>query len=112
MTGAGPSNLAPPIGRVAWRGGWANHGRRFRPTAAIRRDGRRAVYSGIAHDLRAQLRAVALFDHAGEHSPTSGETWLWRGHRLDDDQTLKQGLARFGVHVREPGQRPWARPPQ
>jgi len=93
---------------------WAGNDRGLtqRWAAAIRRDGWWAVYAGIAHDPRGQLRAVALFDHAGAHPPTPGRTWRWRSHRLDDDQALKQALARYGVHVREPGQLSWTRPPR
>lgn len=92
---------------------WAGNDRCLtqRWATAIRRDGWWAVYAGIAHDPRGQLRAIALFDHAGEHPPTPGKTWHWRGRRLDDDRTLKQGLARYGIQIREPGQLPWAGPP-
>ncbi|MDT8408043.1 MAG: RES family NAD+ phosphorylase [Wenzhouxiangellaceae bacterium] len=92
---------------------WAGNDRRLsqRWAAAIRRDGWWAVYAGIAHDPRGQLRAVALFDQAGDHAPTHGKTWHWRGHPIESDHALQQALMRYGVQVREPGQLEWARPP-
>lgn len=91
---------------------WAGHDRWLtqRWAAAIRRDGWWAIYAGVAHDPRGQLRAVALFDRAGPNAPSHGGSWRWRARRIDDDATLKAALKRYGVHVREPGQLPWARP--
>ena len=91
---------------------WAGLERRLtqRWAAAIRRDGWWAVYAGMAHDPRGQLRAVALFDQQGEHPPTHGGRWHYRTQPIAGDAALERALARYGVSVREPGQLPWDRP--
>jgi len=93
---------------------WAGRDRPLtrRWAAAIRRDGWWALYSGIAHDPAGRLRAVALFDQAGDHPPSHRGRWSWTEHRIDNDEVLIAGLRRHGVTVRAPGQLPWARPPE
>lgn len=92
---------------------WAGRDRSLtrRWAQAIRRDGWWAAWSGISHDPSGRLRSVALFDAEGEHAPTHGGRWHWKGSRIDDDRSLRAAMERYGVHVREPGQLPWARPP-
>ncbi|MGA8260550.1 MAG: RES family NAD+ phosphorylase [Arenicellales bacterium] len=92
-----------------WAGG--NRALTRRWAGAIRRDGWWAIYAGVAHDPSGRLRAVALFDHAGEHAPTVGGRWRWTSRRLDADDDLERALQRFGVTVREPGRLRWAKPP-
>ena len=90
---------------------WAGLERRLtqRWAGAIRRDGWWAVYAGIAHDPRGQLRAVALFDQHGGHPPSHGGQWRYRSRPTAGDPALQRALARYGVTVREPGQLPWKR---
>jgi len=92
---------------------WAGRERKITQAwaAALRRDGWWAVYGGISHDPSGRLRSVALFDAAGAHPPTHGAPWACNLRRIDRDRDLEDALARYGVTVREPGQLPWARPP-
>jgi len=64
-----------------------------------------------ARSVAGRLRSVALFDAAGEHPPTHGARWACNARRIDRDRDLENALARYGVTVRDPGQLPWARPP-
>lgn len=91
---------------------WAGLERRLtqRRAGAIRRDSWWAVYFGIAHDPRGQLRAVALFDQQGEHPPSHGGRWYYRTRSMTGDAALESALARYGLSVREPGQLPWKHP--
>lgn len=79
--------------------------------AAFRRDGWWALHGGIQHDPSARLRAVALFDTAGAHPPTTGSGWAYTTATLHDDGDLAGELDRFGVTVRDPGVLPYADPP-
>lgn len=102
---AGEFGITPEI--------WAGRDRRLtqRWAAAIRRDGWWAVYAGLAHDPRGQLRMVALFDQHGDHPPSHGGRWHYRTQSIADDAGLERALARYGVSVREAGQLPWQRLP-
>ncbi len=77
---------------------------------AIRRDGWWAIYAGVSHDPSGRLRAVALFDHHGDHPPSHAGRWQFQQREIDRDSSVEEALARFGVAVRDPGQLPWARP--
>jgi hypothetical protein len=79
--------------------------------AALRRDGWWAVYGGVHHDPSGQLRAVTLFDSAGEHAPTWGSPWEVTVSDPADDAALHAQLAVYGVAVRDPGDLPFADPP-
>lgn len=109
------ADLVAPVtaGRGVTAALWAGPDRHLtqRWAAALRRDGWWALHSGVQHDPAGLLRSVALFDHAGQHPPTHGGTWRVRTARLDRSLDLAGDLARFGVHVREPGVLPEAAPP-
>jgi hypothetical protein len=67
---------------------------------ALRRAGWLAVHHGIQHDPSGSERAVALFDHAGEHSPYDDvEGWATTSHELADDDELRGQLAAYGIEV-------------
>lgn len=93
---------------------WAGTDRRRTQAwaAAFRRDGWWAMYGGIQHDPAGQLRGHTLFDQHGAHPPTFGEGWLHTTSTLHDDPRLVAELTRFGIHVREPGDLPFADPPR
>lgn len=78
--------------------------------AALRRDGWWALYTGVRHDPTGRLRACAIFDAQGAHPPTHGGTWGVSSRSLHDDDGVRRELARFGVHVREPGVLPLVSP--
>lgn len=80
--------------------------------AAFRRDGWWAVYGGIQHDPSGQLRGHTLFDHHGAHPPTFGANWPVAASSLHDDPAVLDELDRYGIHVREPGDLPFADPPR
>jgi hypothetical protein len=80
--------------------------------AAFRRDGWWALYGGVQHDPSGRLRGHTLFDRAGEHAPTFGRGWPHTTSTLHDDESLLDDLARFGIHVREPGDLPFSEPPR
>jgi hypothetical protein len=66
----------------------------------LRRAGWRALHHGIAHDPAGRLRAVTLFDSAGEHQPYDDDDgWQVDVHTLHDDEVLHRGLRRFGITV-------------
>lgn len=65
---------------------------------AFRRDGWWALHAGVAHDVTAKDRAVALFDASGDHAPTHAGGWEFQGpFRLDDDTDLIAALDARGV---------------
>lgn len=80
--------------------------------AAFRRDGWWALYGGIQHDPSGQLRGHTLFDHHGPHPPSFGQAWPHTVSSLQDDPQLVAELARYGIHVREIGDLPFADPPR
>lgn len=92
---------------------WADRDRALTRSwaVALRRDGWWAIYSGVRHDPSGRLRSVALFDAAGAHPPTHGGRWKLRSRPIDRDRSLEKALVRYGVTVRDPGQLPWAEPP-
>jgi hypothetical protein len=67
---------------------------------ALHRAGWRALHHGIQHDPEGRLRAVTLFDAAGEHAPYEDyEGWATESHTLHDDDQLIIGLHRYGLTV-------------
>jgi hypothetical protein len=58
-----------------------------------------AAYHGTQHDPTGRLRAVTLFDLAGDHPPSDGRDWAVERYPLHDDVELRDGLARYGLHV-------------
>lgn len=80
---------------------WAGQDRPLtqRCAAALHRAGWAALYHGIQHDPTGRLRAVSLFDRAGEHVPYDDPEWRHAGADLHDDEGLRQGLARYGIVV-------------
>lgn len=107
------ADLADPgtAGRGVTAGVWAGTDRLLtqRWAAALRRDGWWAVYGGVHHDPSGSMRAVALFDHAGEHVPTHPGPWGTTTRALTDPDVIDQ-LAEVGVYVRGPANLPVARP--
>jgi hypothetical protein len=93
---------------------WAGRNRPLtcRWAQATRRDGWWALYSGVSHDPSGRLRAIALFDRCGAHAPSHGGGWNYIEQRIDRDDPIRKALRRHGIHVRAPGQLPWARPPK
>jgi hypothetical protein len=53
----------------------------------------------MSHHMR---HNVGDTSHAGR--------WHGTERRIDGDRSLETALSRYGVTVREPGQRPWSRP--
>jgi hypothetical protein len=92
-----------------WAGG--DRLRTQRWAAALRRDGWWAIHGGVQHDPSGQLRAVALFDHAGSHPPSYGTPWTASTSTLHDDEQVADGLAESGIAVHEPGDLPFVDPP-
>ena len=84
---------------------WAgkNHERSQAWAAALRRDGWWVLYGGIRHDPSGRLRAIAIFDHEGEHPPTHAGAWPVDATTLHDDAALHRDLRGYGVHVRRAG---------
>lgn len=68
--------------------------------AGLRRAGFRALVQGVRHDPTGRLRAVTLFDLAGDHAPYDDDAG-WAGERKDlhTDAALRTALARYGVQV-------------
>ena len=67
---------------------------------ALHRAGWRALHHGIQHDPEGRLRAVTLFDAAGEHAPYEDDNgWASESHTLHDDDRLIMALHRYGVTV-------------
>jgi hypothetical protein len=98
-------------GRGVTAGVWADNDRprTQRWATALRRDGWWALHSGVHHDPSGTLRAVALFDHAGEHEPSHPGSWQTTRRDLTGDE-VAVALADFGVHVRGPANLPVVRP--
>lgn len=80
---------------------WAGGDRALtqRWAAALHRAGWRALRQGISHDPAGRLRAVTLFDSAGEHLPYDDPGWLGEVATLHEDLALRRALARFGIRV-------------
>ena len=97
-------------GRGVTAGVWAGTARAKtqRWASALRRDGWWAIHTGVHHDPSGTLRAVALFDHAGEHPPTHPGSWRSTPRELLAPDVLER-LAAFGVHVRGEANLPVAR---
>ncbi len=66
----------------------------------LRRAGFRALVQGVRHDPTGRLRAVTLFDLAGDHAPYDDEAG-WAGERkaLHTDMALRTALGRYGIRV-------------
>lgn len=67
--------------------------------AALDRAGWRAARGGVSHDPTGRLRAVALFDDAGEHVPYDDPAWTHTSHPLDEDPKVRAALAAHGITV-------------
>jgi hypothetical protein len=98
------ANLAAPSSRGAGVTAalWAGGDRRLTQSwaLALHRAGWRALHSGISHDPAGRLRAVTLFDAAGEHAPyDSPSEWPAQLRTLHDDEVLHRQLARYGIEV-------------
>lgn len=95
---AAPSSRGAGVTAALWAGGdraltqsWA---------LALHRAGWRALHSGVAHDPAGRLRAVTLFDAAGEHPPyDSPSEWPVQLRTLHDDEVLHRQLRRYGIEV-------------
>jgi hypothetical protein len=98
-------------GRGVTAGVWAgtDRARTRRWASALRRDGWWALHTGVHHDPSGTLRAVALFDHAGEHPPSHPGPWRTAHRELSAPDVLDR-LAEFGVHVRGVANLPVVRP--
>lgn len=71
---------------------WADHDRTKTQWWAdqLRRAGHRALFHGIQHDPTGQLRAVTLFDKAGEHPPYDDAAgWRASRHALHTDTGMQ-----------------------
>lgn len=67
---------------------------------SLYRAGWRAVYHGIQHDPTASLRAITLFDKAGEHAPFDDPAWDHLATSdLHDDPQVAATLSRYGIRV-------------
>jgi hypothetical protein len=66
-------------------------------------------FSGVHHDPSGTLRAVALFDLAGEHEPSHPGPWRTTLRELTGEETAVH-LADLGVHVRGPANLPVVQP--
>lgn len=93
---------------------WAGRNRPLtrRWAAALRRDGWWILHGGVSHDPSGRLRGFALFDQAGAHPPTIDGEWTFETFTLHDDADLHTELAEYGVAVRDPGDLPYAAPPE
>lgn len=81
---------------------WADNNRPLTQSwaYALHRAGWRALHHGIQHDPEGRLRAVTLFDAAGEHAPYEDEDgWAVQIRTLHDDDRLVLALHRYGVTV-------------
>lgn len=95
---ASPRARGLGVTAALWAGG--DRARTQQWALAILRAGWRAIHHGIQHDPEGRLRAVTLFDGAGEHAPF-GDSDGWRAtiHTLHDDVALRAALARYGITV-------------
>ena len=86
------------ITAALWAGG--DRGPTQQWALALVRAGWRALHHGIQHDPAGRLRAVTLFDQAGEHAPFGdAEGWAPTVHTLHDDAALIAALGRYGIRV-------------
>lgn len=68
--------------------------------AGLHRAGWRAAHHGVAHDPAGRLRAITLFDTAGQHPPYDDAAgWSGQVHTMHDDQRLASRLRRYGIEV-------------
>lgn len=66
----------------------------------LRRAGFRALVQGVRHDPTGRLRAVTLFDVAGDHPPyDDARGWAGRRRPLHSDAALRTALTRYGIRV-------------
>ncbi len=66
----------------------------------LRRAGFRALVQGVRHDPTGRLRAVTLFDTAGDHPPyDDAEGWVGERTPLHHDAALRSALSRYGIRV-------------
>lgn len=98
------ANLAAPSARGfgVTAAIWADNNRSLTQSwaYALYRAGWRALHHGIQHDPEGRLRAVTLFDAAGEHAPYDDEkAWATQTRTLHDDARLVVALQRYGVTV-------------
>ncbi len=67
---------------------------------ALRRAGWQLLYHGIQHDPTGRLRAVTIFDRAGERPPYDDvDGWRYTERSLHDDDHLRSALSRYGIAV-------------
>lgn len=66
--------------------------------ASLHRAGWRAAYAGIAHDPAGRLRAVTLFDRAGDHLPYDDDAWRTEIEPLDTPE-VREAAGRYGITV-------------
>lgn len=105
--------LTGTVGMTAsvWAGGERALTQRW--AAGFRRDGWWALHAGLQHDPSGGLRGVAVFDHAGAHSPTHGGGWAVTASDAHADGDLHRELAQgFGVTARNIGELPAAELPE
>ena len=66
----------------------------------LHRAGWRALWTGIQHDPTGALRAVTLFDLAGEHPPYGADAdWTHSEHALHGDPVVSSALRRYGITI-------------
>jgi hypothetical protein len=98
------ANLAAPRARefALTAAIWADNDRALTQqwAYALHRAGWRALHHGVQHDPAGRLRAVTLFDEAGEHPPYGdADGWAAEVHTVHDDDDLHLALHRYGVSV-------------
>jgi hypothetical protein len=98
------ANLAAPSARA--RGVtaalWAGADRRLTQAWAwaLSRGGWRAIQHGIQHDPTGRLRAITLFDEAGDHPPYNDpDRWPATLSTCHDDPELRKALRRYGLSI-------------
>jgi len=66
----------------------------------LHRAGWRALWTGLQHDPTGVLRAVTLFDLAGEHAPYGAAIdWPHTEHALHSDPVVASALRRYGITI-------------